>query len=81
MQFLVGLVRYWSFSLAAWAAGIGGVSYFLGYVDEVPAFFAANRTLMASALLLHFALCAIIYDATKSKRLAVEEIRNLGKAE
>lgn len=79
MQFLVGLIRYWSFNLAAWAAGIGGVSYFLGYVDEVPSLFAANRTLMVCALLLHFALCAIIYHASETKRMAKRAGKVLGR--
>lgn len=80
MQFLVGFVRYWSFNLAAWAALVGGVSYFLGYVDEVPAFFAAHRSLMVAALLLHCALCAIIYHASDTKRLAKRAGKALGRS-
>jgi phosphoglycerol transferase MdoB-like AlkP superfamily enzyme len=80
MQFAAGLVRYWAFNIAAWAAAIGGVAYFLGYIEEAETFFRTYRTGMVAALLLHFALCAIIYDASHTRRIAGQVIKELGRA-
>lgn len=80
MQFLSGLISYWMYHLGAWAAGIGALSYFLGYVDEVPAFFGENRPMMVGALLLHFAICAMIYHWSDTKRLAKRAGTVLGRS-
>lgn len=80
MQFAVGLARYWAFNIGAWAAAIGGTAYFLGYIEEVETVFRDHRPVMIVVLLLHFALCAIIYDASYTRRRADRAIRKLGKA-
>lgn len=79
-QFVVGLVKFWAFNIGAWAAAIGGAAYFLGYIDEVETIFRNHRPVMIVVLLLHFALCAIIYDASYTRRRADREIKKLGKA-
>jgi hypothetical protein len=76
---VVGLLRYYATNLGCWAAFAMGFSYFLGLYDEFYAFFQANRPLMLSALLLHFVLCAIIYDASQAKRLTKRAIKVLEK--
>lgn len=80
MQFLVGLIGFWMYHVGAWAAGIGGLSFFLGYVDEVPAFFAANRPMMVGLLLLHFFICAMIYHWSDTRRLAKRAGTALGRS-
>lgn len=80
MKFVVGVIRYWAFNLVAWAAAIGGIAYFLGLIEDVNSFFRDHRSIMAALLLLHFALCAIIYDASGTQRDAAREIKRLGKS-
>lgn len=80
MKFIAGLVRYWGLNLGAWAGAVAGVAYFAGYVDQAEEFFKTNRELGMAFLLLHFALCAIIYHAGEARRLASEAISILERS-
>lgn len=77
IRFLTGLIGYYALNIGTWAAVVMGVSYFLGIYDEVYAFFQHNRVFSASALLLHFAICCIMYHASDTYRLSRRALKIL----
>jgi uncharacterized membrane protein (DUF4010 family) len=75
-----GVIRRYCSQVGAYGAFVMAITWFLGYYNEVTAFFENNRTISVVAVVIHLILFAIGELAWSEKKLLSNLLVELDRA-